>query len=400
LFSELLHPDVQSFIRQHELDDVNALILKTGVVHGIPIALVADQIIGKRKSKDKLPTYYNAQDIIFPPSLNLEQCSSERTARFKAHVVQTSIPERSACADLTGGFGVDSLHLSKLFAEIHFVETNKDLLDIARHNHLQLGAMGIKYYNTSTEEFLTHNKLLFDCIFIDPSRRSKEKRKIFSFVDCEPNVLKLLPLIFGHTNYLLVKASPLLDIKQALKELSFVKKVYVVSVDNECKELLFLCQRGHAAEPDIVAINLSRTDEVSTFSFRFFDEQRMVVEFSEPLTFLYEPNASVLKAGAFKSVATRFKLKKLHPNTQLYTSEQVVENFPGKIFRIIATLKPDQKALKEFFPRGQANIFTRNYPLTSEGLKTKTKLNDGGDRFLIGFSGVKKKYLVAADRLS
>jgi len=399
LFSELLHPDVQSFIRQHETDDVNALILKTGVVHGIPIARVADQIVGKRKSKDKLPSYYSGRGIIFPPSLNLEQCSSEKTAKFKAHILRTSVSERSRCADLTGGFGVDSLHLSNLFAEIQYVETNTDLLDIARHNHLQLGASGIKYYNTSAEQFLLDNKVPFDCIFIDPSRRSKEKRKIFSFVDCEPNVLTLLPLIFGHTSYLLVKASPFLDIKQALKELSSVKNVYVVSVDNECKELLFLCESGHTAEPAIEALNLSGADTVTTFSFRFSDEQSQVVEFSEPLTFLYEPNASILKAGAFKSVATRFNLKKLHPNTQLYTSEKLVDSFPGKIFRTLATVKPDQKALKEFFPQGQANVFTRNYPITSEGLKAKTKLNDGGDRFLIGFSGVNKKYLVAADRV-
>jgi len=170
-------------------------------------------------------------------------------------------------------------------------------------------------------------------------------------------------------------------------------------VANECKELLFLLDSSFTAEPVIQAINLSK-GTVSSFRFRFSEEKAHHISFSEPKEFLYEPNASILKAGAFKSICARFGIEKIHPSTHLYSSSNLLVDFPGRIFRIVNLVKPDPKVLTQYFPDGIANIFTRNYPLSPQELKTKSRLNDGGTGYLIGFSGLKKKYLAVAARIS
>jgi alpha-glucuronidase len=190
----------------------------------------------------------------------------------------------------------------------------------------------------------------------------------------------------------------MLDIKMGLQELRFVKKVFVVSVDDEVKELLFLCRSNFHDEPEINAVNLKR-NETETFSFKFSEEANAIASFSGPKTFLYEPYSSILKAGAFKSIAVEYRLEKFEKNTQLYTSTDLVQNFPGRIFKIISEVKPEKKSLGEFFPEGKANVITRNYPLSVDELKKKTGLKDGGEKYLIGFSGHSKKFVVAAERI-
>jgi hypothetical protein len=197
----------------------------------------------------------------------------------------------------------------------------------------------------------------------------------------------------------LLKTSPLLDIKEALKQLEKVSQVSIVSVDNECKEVLFLMDIAFVTEPLIEAINLSK-GLVRSFRFSFSEERAYQISFSEPQEFIYEPNASVLKGGAFKSIAVRFCVEKVHPSTHLYTSKNLVADFPGRIFKIVDFVKADPKVLKLYFPEGTANIFTRNYPLSPQDLKAKSRLKDGGNRFLIGFSGLKKKYLAVAEKVS
>ncbi|HEU5292748.1 MAG TPA: SAM-dependent methyltransferase [Cyclobacteriaceae bacterium] len=397
MISSLLQPEVQQFILEHENDDEKNLILKHRTIHGVPSSAIAEQIIGRRKAKAKLPLYYVTPGIIYPPGLNLEQSSSQETAVFKANTLHSIVGPDKTLADLTGGLGIDSLFFSRTFNKVCYIEPNSRLLSVAQHNHEILQAKNIDYYNSTATDFLKSLREKVGCVFIDPSRRSNSNQKVFRLSDCEPNVLELVEEVFQKTDFLLIKTAPLLDILQGAKELKNVEKVWVVSVNNECKELLFLCRKDFEGEPVIVAINL-QTDQPE-LEFKLSEEKETTATFSEPLTYLYEPNASVLKAGAFKLVSEKFLVLKLHPSTHLYTSDNLIKNFPGRIFKIIKPVKADPKSLKEFFTEGNANVITRNYSLTPEELKKKTKLKDGGEHYLVGFSGQKEKYLVAAKRL-
>jgi len=391
----LIKPDIQKFIQEHEYADERALVLSHEIIEDVEASLIAQQISGRRKAKDKLPLFYNTPNIIYPPSINFEQCSSEITAKFKSGLVSSG----KKFADLTGGFGIDSFFFSKNFEESHYVEPNEELFHIVKHNHSLLGAHHIQYHNISAEEFFSSNSTNFDLIFIDPSRRSTGNRKFFKLSDCTPNVIKLQDMLFSRTECLIIKASPLLDLQQGLKELRFVENISVVSIENECKELLFICRKKFDKEASIETINILTDGQIDSFSFQFSEEQQAVAKFSDPLLYLYEPNASILKAGAFKTVGTRFQLNKIHPSTHLYTSNDLLRGFPGRIFQIESIVKPDLKILKQYFPDGKANITTRNYPLSPQQLKLKTKLKDGGEKFLIGFSGKNQKFLVAANRV-
>lgn len=399
--SDLLSSDVQSFIHQHENDDVKQLVLKHKLIHGMPSNIIADQLNGRRKAKEKLPTLYQTKGILYPPGINVEQSSSEKTADYKATIFSQQDAElkNESLVDLSSGFGVDSFFFSKIFKVVHYVEPNQNLLEISKHNHQQLGANNIQHHNTTAEVFLESSKHTFDFAYIDPSRRASGNQKVYSLNDCEPNIVVLQDTIFTKAHSLLIKASPLFDIQQGLKELKYVQQVFVVSVDNECKEVLFLCLKNFTGEPQIVASNILSNNRIDSFSFEFLKERSIEVSYSEPLSYLYEPNASILKAGAFKTIAKEFKVRKLHPSTHLYTSDHLIQNFPGRIFKVESFVKADPKTLKEFFSEGKANITTRNYPLSVEELKKKTGLKDGGDKFLIGFSGMKAKHLVVATRV-
>lgn len=390
----LLHPQIIKFIETHEADDVQALILSRPDIHGVPTKLVAEQIVARRKAKAKLPELYRHHNIIFPPTVNLEQCSSELTAIFKSTVVSGN-----SLVDLTGGFGVDSYYFSKRFKSVTYVEPDKALLDIARHNHQTLAALNIQHLCQSAEEFIRTANQPYDVCYIDPSRRSLNNKKVFRFSDCEPDVSALLSEILHHFTTVLVKASPLLDILHGLRELQSVKKVFVVSVENECKELLFLISKSDYVSTSVEAIDILKDRSVQSFEFELAEEASAEVIFSDPLNYLYEPHASLLKAGAFRLLSARFPVRKLALNTHFYTSEQIVANFPGKIFKVKALTKADRKQVKTYYPKGKANVTVRNYPLTPDQLKKKFNLTDGGDDFLIGLSGVSKKFLVVAQRI-
>jgi len=395
-------PKIQSFIEAHHQDDPNELLLKFKNIFDAPVSVIVDQIVGRRKAKEKLPTWYNHNQIIYPPSLNIEQSSSEKAALYKIIILKQSLGtdiNTKTLLDLTGGFGVDSYFFSQVFKEIHFVEPNEVLLEVARHNHKQLGATNISYYNSTAAEFLDSltNKKRFDLIYIDPSRRSKNNMKVFSWHQCEPDVVTLQDKIGHIGDNLFVKSSPLLDIDIALKELQYVKKVSVISIHNECKELLFYCENNFNSEPVVEAINL--TDGVESFLFKISEERKAEVTYSDPLKFIYEPNASILKSGAFRTIAAVFNVHKIHANTHLYTSDRFIENFPGRIFQTESFVKSDPKIIRNFFPAGKGNVVTRNYPLTVEGLRKKINLKEGGDKFLIGCSGVKKKFLIVATKI-
>ncbi len=388
----ILNAEVQRFLRDHENDDEKLLVLKQKQILGLPSAQIAQQIVGRRKAKTKLPDFYNSSQIFYPPKLNLEQCSSERTALYKS-----SLKSGVVAVDLTGGFGVDSYFLSKRFEKVIHIEPDKSLLEIAKHNHFALGAKNIEYHGASAESFLQSNNEQYDLIYLDPSRRSNSNRKVFRFSDCSPNVVTLLPGLSKRSKSILIKASPLVDIQLGIHELGSVSQVYIVGIDNECKEVLFLISNKNT-EPIVEVIDLT-SNASELFTFSFVEERRTKVNFSDPLTYLYEPSAMILKSGSFKLAAKRFNLSKLASNTHLYTSEKLTPEFPGRIFNIEAVLKSDSKNIRDALPKGYANIITRNYPLTPSQLKKKLKIQDGGKNYIIAFSGQQKKYLVLASRI-
>ncbi len=401
----LSQPAVIEFIRANENADEHQLILRHRNILGIASPVIADQIRSRRKADGKLPTWYKTAGIIYPKPINLEQSSSESTAAYRIEIVREHIPGAFSGCDLTGGFGVDTFFLSKILGETAYVEPDRNLFDIARHNHQLLGVKNITWVNTDAERFLKQRGGNFDLLYIDPSRRDEDK-KLFRLADCEPNVIALQNSWFTNTSHVLIKASPLLDIRQAIRELKYVSHVFVVSVSNEVKELLLLCS-PKVADVKVHAINLRPSSKElvitakppSRFDFSLEEETKAIARYGEPLQFLYEPDAAILKAGAFQLIAQRFDLVKLHRNSHVYSSAHYREDFPGRIFETIESVKLE-KNLQHKFPRGQANIISRNHPLAVEEIKKKTGLSEGGELYLLCTQSERQKLALMARRLA
>lgn len=400
IFHKLQHPEVRQFMQDHAHDKSAALVLKYKTIGDVPIAIIADQISGRRKAATKLPLYAETSGIVFPPSRNLEQCSSQAAAEYKALRIREWLGEPILRgADLTGGLGVDSFFLSRIVEELHYVEPHEPLLNLARHNHQQLGATNIQHQHTDAAQFLAASaRDQFSFLYIDPSRRVKDS-KVFRLEDCEPAVIPLLPALLNVSERLIVKASPLLDIQQGLRGLPHTEHVIVVAVDGECKEVLLFCRRGYSEEARIEAIDLTRTGE-SRFAFYASEEKDSAPTIGFHGSFLYEPNAAVMKAGAFKLIGARYGLDKVDKNTHLYTGHLLVPNFPGRVFKIERTLKADTRELHDVFHQGRANVISRNYPLSPDEIKKKYKLQDGGENYLIAFTSHTGKVMIQATRMS
>jgi predicted O-methyltransferase YrrM len=394
----LASSEIQNYLRQHEHDDERQLVLRQREILGVPAAQIAEQLAGRRKARIKVPEYYHAQGIIYPPGINFEQASSGQTAKLKSTLLRQSIPSQKSLVDLTGGFGIDSYYLSKVFQEVIYVEPNESLLDVARHNHEVLRASNIHYHPDSAENFIQTFQNKIDCVFIDPSRRKSDSRKVFRLQDCEPDITSLAKQIFERTDHLMIKTSPLLDIQQGLRELDHVERVYVVAIDNECKEVLFLLNSAFAGEPSITGIHV-RHDQEEKFSFLLSDESNITPTFGDIQEYLYEPNAALMKAGAFKILSSQFSMDKLHPSTHVYTTDRLVPDFPGRIFQTLSIVPSDPKVMRKIFPDGKVNIITRNYPLRPEELQKKLQLKDGGDQYLLAFTSREGKRIVHATRI-
>jgi 16S rRNA G966 N2-methylase RsmD len=402
LIESLLKEDVQDFIFLNENADVQKLLLKQSDVLGVPTEHIAQQLTGRKKAKTKIASWYNMRGIVYPPSLNVEQCSSEATGKFKLTLLKGIINDEDkvvSVADLTGGLGVDTFYLSHRAQHVDYVEPDGELYELAKHNHKVLGTHNhnITHYHASAEDYLETLDETLDLIYIDPSRR-KSSQKVYKLAECEPNVVQLQSELLQKTDFVLIKTSPLLDIQQGCRELQNVSLVIVVAVDNECKELLFLLEQKFSGEPVIRAVELNRYGEIiSDASFSLDEEKNSKVEFSSPLAYLYEPSAAVLKSGAFKGTAEKFHLKKLAPSSHLYTSDVLVD-FPGRVFKVVEHVKLTSK-LKDRFKDGHANIITRNHPLSVEEIKKKTGLKEGGEEYLIGTQGEKEKFVMIAERI-
>tara|TARA_B100001115_G_scaffold182364_1_gene178433 strand:+ start:1691 stop:2809 length:1119 start_codon:yes stop_codon:yes gene_type:complete len=335
------------------------------------MAAIAQQVAGKQKTKKKIPTWFNTKNILYPVRLSLEQCSSEETAKYKAEIIQGK-----RFIDLTGGFGVDTYFISRSFKESVHCEINEELQYIAQHNFKILGS-GIQSFHQNGLEYLKTVKEKFDLIYIDPARRNYNNQKVIKLSDYTPNILEHIDLLFEKGKNILVKTAPLLDIKQALNELPYVKEIHIVSLKNECKEVLYLLDQKHTAEAYLHCINTTQ----SKYSFSYSQENE-TAPLSDPLDYLYEPNASILKAGAFNSIANDFKLQKLHPNSHLYTSHNLLEGFPGRTFKIDTICKYNKKEILKHFSVKKANIARRNFPDSVVDIRKKTGIKEGGEHYL------------------
>jgi predicted O-methyltransferase YrrM len=376
MIEKLLSPEVQKFIKDHQDDDPFLLSLKARETDDFPTREAIEQIQSLQKAQSKLLRWVATEGIVWPPPISIEQSSSEATAKFKASLVHGK-----SIVDLTGGMGVDVSFFSDSFNQVHYVEPNEQLCQIAKHNFRVLEKINIQIHPSTAETFLAENQDSFDALYIDPSRRS-ENKKVFKVEDCSPNLLDILPESLKIAPKVLVKLSPLVDISLLLKTLS-PNFIWVVALKNEVKEVLCLVERKmQRCRIETVMLH----DNVDRTEFKFFlkQEKEAVSEFSLPQKYIYEPNAAILKAGAFKLIGKHFGLKKLHQHTHLYTSNELVDEFPGKVLTIIDQLKQDKKAINAAIPDGKINVITRNFPLSSSQLKNNFKLKDGGDNFLIG----------------
>jgi len=375
--ARITRPDVQQFIWDEELTDAHALVLRRREILGLPSSWIAAQIAGRRKSKEKLPLWYQTPGIVYPPGLNLEQCSSEATARFKQTIITGT-----RVADLTGGFGIDTYFLSRNFQQVDSIEPDEALSSIAAHNHRLLGATNIRYHTMTAEKFISSGEGGFDALYIDPSRRNSS-RKVIRLADAAPNVVSMHNALVKLAPHVVVKSSPLLDLKQAYRELPSIDQFFVVAHENECKELLLFLRRNREnPEPIIHAVNLNPNGGETKLTFTWSDEKSAVVSTGEPMTYLYEPNAAILKSGAFKFVARQYDLIKLSADSHLYTSDTLLDDFPGRVFRVLRVLALN-RTLRKSFENGKANILIRNFPQTVDAVKKLTGLTEGGTDYLI-----------------
>jgi len=381
----VLHKEVQQFINNHLKSDLSKLILKGSPFKDVKIQELAVQIQAKSKSRDKLPTWFLTNNIYYPKSLSIEQTSSEPTAQYKASLINGD-----KLIDLTGGFGVDSYFFAKKFQSVIHCEIDTELSKIVTHNFMQLELENIACFNTNGIDELSESKSSYDWIFIDPSRRDALKTKVFKLEDCLPDVGKHLDLFLERSDNVMIKLSPLLDISLTINDLKFVKEIHVVAVKNEVKELLILIQKGYEGPSKIKTINMVAAGQQT---FEGYFPSNAGVEFSAPKKYLYEPNAALLKSGLFNEISSEIKVSKLHSNSHLYTSDDLV-HFPGRSFAILSVFKYNKKLLKRNFKGKNANITTRNFHDSVAEIRKKTGIKEGGNDYLFFTTDIEDNSIV------
>lgn len=390
------------FVNEHKLDDIQKLLLNAGKYPDIDVKLAVRLITAKKVIDKKMPVWQDKDGLFFPNKLSVEQSSSQSTAEYKKRFVKGD--KRGVVLDITGGLGVDSFFLSQSVNHLFYFERNKDICDAAIHNFKYLNINNITISNIEISKESISKQLLFpaDLIYMDPSRRDNNQNRIFAITDYQPNILELKDDLFKLSDTILIKVSPMVDISATIEQISEVTEVHVLSVNNECKELLFLLGRDcNNSKTDrknikIFTTNFCKNNKTDIFNFNMGVESDTCTNFSgdELMTYLYEPNSSILKAGAFKSISTYFDIFKLHDSTHLYTNSLKISDFPGRRFVIKEQMDFKRENIRNFrdvYPK--ANVSTRNFPLTPEELKKTLKISDGGELYVFGctvFSGAKK----------
>ena len=338
----------------------------------------------------KLPTWAAVEGLVFPTRLCLEQCSGERTAQYKGKLVKRHFPEGGySMADLTGGLGVDFSFIAKHFQKATYIERQPALCEAARNNFPRLGLTNVDIVEGNGIDFLEKMEPA-DLIFIDPARRDSIGRKTILIEDCEPDVIGLLPTLWRKTKTIILKLSPMLDLNRAVKSLDCVCEIHIVTDGGECKELLLVLQ------PNAQETKIFCAGDNNEFEFYPQEETQAIVSYTSDIKkFVYEPCASILKAGAFKLVAQRFHLEKLHPNSHLYTSEQLIENFPGRSFEVLQVSSFAKKELRELCKSvDKANLTIRNFPGSVAELRKRLKLKEGGEAYWFATTIANEKHVI------
>ena len=372
----------RQFVINHSADDVRQLALQADRYPDVDLPWALQQIAGRQAAHNKIPTWAENPTVEYPVHLSLEQCSSETTARYKASVVKRLFGKPSAMVDLTGGFGVDCAFLSEIFSQVTYVERNADLCELAAHNFKALGLTHIQVVNAdATEHLETLPKV--DFIYIDPARRNATGGRTYAIGDCTPDILTMKSTFFDHANLIMVKLSPMLDWHLAVEQMNSgspcVAEVHIVSVKNECKELLFILRKDFSAPLRIYCVNDQQTD-VFTPSEAYPEPTQAQPQAGN---YLYEPNASIMKSGCFAEMVHRYGLTTAGKHSHLFFTDHPIENFPGRIFLITAVSTMNKKALSDALQgKTQANITVRNFPLTAEQLRKKLKMKDGGNCYI------------------
>ncbi len=370
---QIASDEVQRFLEEQYAEDWDKLAFKKSPFGYVSTAELLNQLKTRQKAKTKLPLWFDTRGIIYPPSINLEQSSSQATALFKAGLLS----EGTRALDMTGGFGIDSFFLAQKFKRLDFCELDPVLIEYSHFNFEKLGRNNVRFINKSSIEYLQETKAVFDLIFVDPSRRTKSKLKVFNLEECEPNLIENRDLILNKTAVLLIKNSPFLDISHSLNQLETCAHVYIIAVKNEVKEVLLYIDKKRS-RTKYTTVNITAQSEEN---FSFYPDNLTKSPISIPKKFLYEPNAAIMKSGGFSAVAETFQVEKLHPNSNLFTSDTLT-SFPGRKFEILKEVKLNKKDLKKSIPNFKVNITVRNFPMTVSEIRKKTKLQDGGEYYL------------------
>ncbi|MDQ8140905.1 class I SAM-dependent methyltransferase [Chryseobacterium sp. CFS15] len=371
--------EIQNYINANLNADLHSLLLKKSPFPEVSMQEIVQQIKGKQVAQKKFP--FLLQDgIVFPPQLNLEQSSSEKTALYKSEILKGE-----KFIDLTSGFGIDAYYLSKNFKEITLVEQNKELLDIVKHNWNILGKKA-NFINEKLEDFIRENNENFDVIYLDPARRDQNKNKVFLLEDLSPNILEIQNQLLFISEQVIIKLSPLIDLKYLISVLKNISKIEIIAVRNDVKEIVVFLSKNYSGEIMCNCVNLESGE--NDFSFEINAEKNAQAEYAEPQQFIYIPNNTILKAGIFNLISSQFNLKKLHPNTHLYTSDVKISDFPGRILEMKVIDSKDIKKKEQF------NLISKNYPLKPEEIKKKYQLKDGGNQYLIFTQSKKGKIIL------
>lgn len=367
--------ETKNFIAAHRNDDIRSLALQAKRYPDVDMREAVTQIEGWQLAKEKLPEWAATEGLLYPPRLSMEQCSSQATALYKARIASGN-----QLADITGGFGIDCSYLAQRFEKAIYIERNKTLCDISRHNFGLLGLDKIEIINGQSEELLEQ---LPHCswIYADPARRDSSGGKVVALADCEPNIPLLEERLMSKCDKAMIKCSPMLDITAACRELKQVGEIHVVAVNNECKELLFILSDETVTKIPIHCINILKE---SSQQFCSTMGESYCTAYAESIgEYLYEPNAAIQKAGCNDALTQSFGIEKLHPNSQLFTSSKHLKEFPGRSFIVEGVSRFSKGEIKSLLNDiKKANITIRNFPDTVQGLRKRLKIGEGGDTYI------------------
>ncbi len=376
-----VNKEINDFIEENINERIDKVVLKIRNQFDIDPQFIINQINGRKKIFGKIPSWSKVEGLVFPNLVSLEQCSSEWTGKYKASLIKGD-----RLLDLTGGFGVDSYFFSNSFKRVDYIERNEDLVSCVANNFKQLKADHIITHVGDGVKFLEELEGQADWIYLDPARRGEQNKKVFLFEDIEPDITKIKSLLFEKSTDVLVKLSPMLDLTQAMKKMAEIKKIFIVSVKNECKELIIHLNRDNkSSDIPIVCVDIKAEDEIEEFSSSSEKRKSENVKllFSDPLNFVYEPNKSIMKGGVQNDLASQLNIFKIAAHSNFFTSSEEMTSFPGRVFKKIDIISMKKKLISKFLEDGKANIIARNFPMKASQIYEKFKIKPGGKYYFL-----------------